>query len=152
MKLMGKFITGIFSLLLIAAAWAGTKEAPGQTVDSGSFAILVNGQRVATEKFNIQQAADYLHATVPMDSATALDEASSFAMAPGQAISYQIGRSQIMNFLAEARRQQGDKFSLRAFHDYLWLNGNVPIVLQRWEYLGMKNDLERVDALPQKSQ
>ena len=57
MKLMGKFITGIFSLLLIAAAWAGTKEAPGQTVDSGSFAILVNGQRVATEKFNIQQTA-----------------------------------------------------------------------------------------------
>jgi uncharacterized protein (DUF885 family) len=81
-----------------------------------------------------------------------LDEASSFAMAPGQAISYQVGKSQIMNFLAEARRQQGDKFSLRVFHDYLWLNGNVPISLQRWEYLGMKDDLERVDALPEKSQ
>jgi hypothetical protein len=34
----------------------------------------------------------------------------------------------------------------------LWLNGNVPISLQRWEYLGMKDDLERVDALPEKSQ
>ncbi|MGE5733747.1 MAG: DUF885 family protein [Acidobacteriota bacterium] len=108
--------------------------------------------KLALGEFNIQQAADYLHATVPMDSATALDEASSFAMAPGQAISYQIGKSQIMNFLAEARRQQGDKFSLRVFHDYLWLNGNVPISLQRWEYLGMKDDLERVDALPEKSQ
>ena len=108
--------------------------------------------KLALGEFNIQQAADYLHATVPMDSATALDEASSFAMAPGQAISYQVGKSQIMNFLAEARRQQGDKFSLRVFHDYLWLNGNVPISLQRWEYLGMKDDLERVDALPEKSQ
>jgi uncharacterized protein (DUF885 family) len=93
-----------------------------------------------------------LHATVPMDSATSLDEASSFATAPGQAISYQIGKSQIINFLAEARRQQGEEFSLRAFHDYLWLNGNVPFVLQRWEYLGRKDDVEHVDALPEKLQ
>ena len=30
--------------------------------------------------------------------------------------------------------QQGDKFNLRAFHDSLWKNGNVPIALQEWEY------------------
>jgi hypothetical protein len=29
-----------------------------------------------------------------------------------------------------------DKLNLRAFHDFLWKNGNVPIALQRWEYLG----------------
>ena len=32
--------------------------------------------------------------------------------------------------------QQGDEFNLRSFHDFLWKNGNVPIALQRWEYLG----------------
>ena len=26
--------------------------------------------------------------------------------------------------------------NLRAFHDFVWENGNVPIALQRWEYLG----------------
>jgi hypothetical protein len=31
--------------------------------------------------------------------------------------------------------QQGDKFNLRAFHDFLWKNGNAPIALQEWEYL-----------------
>jgi uncharacterized protein (DUF885 family) len=31
----------------------------------------------------------------------------------------------------------GDRFSLRSFHDRLWLNGNVPIALQRWETLGV---------------
>jgi uncharacterized protein (DUF885 family) len=41
-----------------------------------------------------------------------------------------------MKFLADARMQQGDKFNLRAFHDFVWKNGNVPIALQRWEYLG----------------
>jgi hypothetical protein len=31
----------------------------------------------------------------------------------------------------------GREFNLRAFHDYVWKNGNVPIALQRWEYLGV---------------
>jgi uncharacterized protein (DUF885 family) len=98
--------------------------------------------KLALGAFTIAQAADYLQKTVPMDSHTAHSEAAFFASSPGQAISYQIGKTQILRFLAEARRQQGDKFDLQAFHDFLWLNGNVPIALQRWEYLGLKDDLE----------
>ncbi len=98
--------------------------------------------KLALGEFTIAQAADYLQKTVPMDSHTAHAEAAFFASSPGQAISYQIGKTQILRFLAEARRQQGDKFDLQAFHDFLWLNGNVPIALQRWEYLGLKDDLE----------
>jgi uncharacterized protein (DUF885 family) len=44
-----------------------------------------------------------------------------------------------MKLLAEARMQQGEKFNLRAFHDFVWKNGNLPIALQRWEYLGDSN-------------
>jgi uncharacterized protein (DUF885 family) len=98
--------------------------------------------KLALGEFTIEQAAEYLQKTVPMDSHTAHAEAAFFASYPGQAISYQIGKTQILRFLAEARRQQGDKFDLQAFHDFLWLNGNVPIALQRWEYLGLKDDLE----------
>ena len=47
-----------------------------------------------------------------------------------------------MKFLADARRIQGDEFNLRAFHDYLWLNGNVPIALLRWEYLGLDDEIK----------
>lgn len=32
--------------------------------------------------------------------------------------------------------QEGDKFNLRAFHDFVWKNCNVTIALQRWEHLG----------------
>ena len=71
-----------------------------------------------------------------MDEQTARQEAIAFSTGPGQAITYQIGKLQIMKFLAEARMQQGDKFNLRTFHDFVWKNGNVPISLQRWEYLG----------------
>ena len=97
--------------------------------------------KLATGQFTIPQAAEYLAKTVPMDHQTALGEAVFFATGPGQAISYQIGKLQILAFLAEARLIQGEKFSLRKFHDFVWLNGNVPIALQRWEFLGSPGDL-----------
>ena len=103
--------------------------------------------RLALGDFTIEQAADYLARAVPMDRATALEEAVFFAFNPGQAITYQIGKLQILRFLADAKLDRGEDFSLREFHDYLILNGNVPIALQRWEYLGRDDDIMRLDAL-----
>jgi uncharacterized protein (DUF885 family) len=103
--------------------------------------------KLALGEFTIDQAADYLQRTVPMDSSTSHDEAAAFATTPGQAISYQIGKLQIYDFLARAQRQKRDSFSLRAFHDFLWQNGNVPIALQRWEYLGLQDELDAVDRM-----
>ena len=87
-------------------------------------------------KFTLDQAASYLQEKVPMDAQTARQEATAFATGPGQAITYQIGKLQITKFLAEARLQLGNRFDLRAFHDFVWKNGNVPIAVQKWEYLG----------------
>jgi uncharacterized protein (DUF885 family) len=101
--------------------------------------------KLALGSFTITQAADYLSQRVPMDKKTAEGEAALFATDPGQAISYQIGKSQILHFLADARLTQGSKFDLRAFHDFVWTNGNVPIALQRWEYLGEDEDLRALD-------
>ncbi len=92
--------------------------------------------KLALGEFTLEQAAKYLQEKVPMDADTARQEAIAFSTGPGQAITYQIGKLQIMKFLADARMQQGEKFNLRAFHDFVWKNGNVPIVLQQWEYLG----------------
>jgi uncharacterized protein (DUF885 family) len=92
--------------------------------------------KLALGEFTLEQAAKYLQEKVPMDEQTARQEAIAFSTGPGQAITYQIGKLQIMKFLAEARLQQSEKFNLRAFHDFVWKNGNVPVALQRWEYLG----------------
>ncbi len=96
--------------------------------------------KLALGQFTLEQAAKYLEEKVPMDSQTARQEAIAFSTGPGQAITYQIGKLQIIEFLAEARMKQGDKFNLRAFHDFVWKNGNVPIALQRWEFLGTPPD------------
>jgi uncharacterized protein (DUF885 family) len=92
--------------------------------------------KLALGEFTLEQAAKYLQEKVPMDEQTARQEAIAFCTSPGGAMTYQIGKLQILKFLADARMRQGDKFNLRAFHDFLWKNGNVPIALQEWEYLG----------------
>ena len=88
-------------------------------------------------------AAHELATRVPMDAGTAYEEASS----PGQAITYQVGKIQILGYLSDGRPMQGAEFNLRAFHDTLWLNGNVPIALQRWELLGRHDEIDALENL-----
>src|SRR5437773_1659694 len=99
--------------------------------------------KLALGEFTLEQAAKYLEEKVPMDPATARQEAIAFSTGPGQAITYQIGKLQITKFLADARMQQGEKFSLRAFYDFVWKNGNVPIALQRREFLDDASDVPK---------
>jgi uncharacterized protein (DUF885 family) len=104
--------------------------------------------KLALGEFTIAQAADYLARTVPMDRKTAEGEAASFSSAPGLAIDYEIGKLQIERLLADRRLQLGDKFNLHEFHDYVWSNGNVPLSLQRWELLGVDDDMRKIDESP----
>jgi uncharacterized protein (DUF885 family) len=97
--------------------------------------------KLALGLFTIDQATNYLQKVADLDEATARQEATFFASSPGQAITYQIGKLQIVKFLADAKRIQRDNFNLRAFHDYVWKNGNVPIALQRWELLGLTDEI-----------
>jgi hypothetical protein len=49
---------GVASVLLLASlAVAGDKKDSGQMVDSGSLGVFINGRRIATESFSIQQTA-----------------------------------------------------------------------------------------------
>ena len=61
MKFRTALVVGISCLLLVSMAVAGSdkdkdKEPATQNVDSGSLGIFMNGRRIATEKFSIQQS------------------------------------------------------------------------------------------------
>lgn len=103
--------------------------------------------KVALGTFTLEQAADFLQRNVPMGAESARTEAVEMSELPGQKISYQTGKLQIVQMMEEARLKQGEQFSLRKFHDYVWLNGNVPIALQRWEYLGMDDEVSKLGGL-----
>ncbi|MFE3453204.1 DUF885 family protein [Nonomuraea sp. NPDC059194] len=102
---------------------------------------------LALGDLTLDQAADVLAEAVPMDRATAWEEAVFFSGNPGQGLSYQIGKLQVLDLLATAMRRQGGAFDLGAFHDRLWLEGNVPLALQRWELLGLTDHVEEADRL-----
>jgi uncharacterized protein (DUF885 family) len=102
--------------------------------------------KLALGEFTLQQAQAYLQNTVPMDEGTARSEAFMFASTPGQAITYQIGKMDILKGLTMAKLQQGSAFSLQKYQDYVWLNGSVPFSLQRWELLGDKSDVPGIPA------
>ena len=103
--------------------------------------------KVSLGEFTLKQATDFLEHNVPMSAESAHQEVVEMGAWPGQKISYQTGKLQIVQMLSDARLKDGDKFSLRKFHDYVWLNGNVPIALQRWESLGIDDDVKKVDGV-----
>jgi mannose-6-phosphate isomerase-like protein (cupin superfamily) len=103
--------------------------------------------RLAVGDLDIDGAADFLRRVVPMDAETAQEEAAFFAACPGQALTYQIGKTQILRLFADTVRADATDFNLQRFHDRLWLEGNVPVALQRWELLDDDTDLRRIDRL-----
>jgi len=59
----------------------------------------------------------------------------NFAETPLHSSTYQVGKTRITSMLADVQRARGDAFDLQEFHDYLWLNSQVPIALVRSELL-----------------
>jgi uncharacterized protein (DUF885 family) len=102
--------------------------------------------QLALGGFTIAQAAEYLRTAAEVDARTARDEAAGFAATPGFAIGYAVGKLQINALLAAAARQQGPRFRLQEFHDFVWRNGNVPLSLQRYELLGDASEVKALDA------
>jgi len=96
---------------------------------------------LATGTLSVAEAAADLRSRVPMDGATAREEAAFFAETPGQALTYQIGKTQLIGLIADAVRVRGADLDLQRLHDQVWLNGNVPIALLRWELLGLTDEL-----------
>ena len=103
--------------------------------------------KVATGVLTPEQAVAFMHRNVPMAEDDARTEVAEMGEAPGQKISYETGKLQIIQMMQDARLKQGAQFSVRSFHDFVWLNGNVPIALQRWEYLGIDDEIRKLDPL-----
>ena len=79
MKRKSVLIAAACSLLFMsvsAIAASKEKEPVGQTVDSGSFGVFMNGRRVATETFSVQQSSGGSVATSQFKTEAGVDPAS----------------------------------------------------------------------------
>jgi uncharacterized protein (DUF885 family) len=91
---------------------------------------------LATGEMTLPQAIAYFEKNAGIDYDTARGEATRFAMGPGQAIDYQIGKTQIETLQTLVSNRDGASFNQRSFHDRLLSYGTVPYSTIRYEWLG----------------
>ena len=91
---------------------------------------------LATGTMSLPAAIAYFRKNADIDEDTARGEATRFAMGPGQAIDYLVGKTQIETLLGSVRDNEGPGFTLRRFHDRLLSYGTVPYSTIRYQWLG----------------
>jgi uncharacterized protein (DUF885 family) len=91
---------------------------------------------LATGTMTLPQAIAYFQKNAGIDYVTARGEATRFAMGPGQAIDYVVGKSQIETLIGLVQDREGAAFEQRRFHDRLLSYGTVPYSTIRYEWLG----------------
>ena len=97
------------------------------TMDSMRACRLVVDTGLHALGWSRQQAIDYMVANSPMSVSNVTNEVNRYAVWPGQACGYMIGRLEILRIRAEARDRQGDSFDIREFHDAVLDSGSLPL-------------------------
>lgn len=98
-----------------------------------------------TRQMDVEQVIDYWLPRVPfLDRNVARVDAEIYLRRPpGYGIGYTIGSLQMQRLLADCKRQQGDNFDLKAFHDTLMTSGRLPLSLLRWEMTGLDDEVKQ---------
>jgi len=74
-----------------------------------------------------QQMVDWFHAHSSDDEPDVQAETDRYIVMPGQALSYKLGQLKILELRAKAKKELGDKFDIRAFHDEILDGGALPL-------------------------
>jgi uncharacterized protein (DUF885 family) len=79
-----------------------------------------------------QKAIDYMTENSPMRVSQIVPEIDRYAVTPGQALAYMIGRLEIQRMRREAEEALGERFAIKGFHDAVLGSGLMPLpVLDR---------------------
>jgi uncharacterized protein (DUF885 family) len=107
---------------LLGAVSASLARAARLVVDTGLHALGWSRQR----------ALEFCIAHVPMPEAFLANEVDRYIVYPAQAVTYLIGKREMIRLRGEAERRLGSRFALPGFHAAVLDSGSVPLrVLQR---------------------
>ncbi len=79
------------------------------------------------KRWSREQAIDYMVDVTGDQRESVTTEVERYAVWPGQATAYMVGRETINRLRSEAKTQLGDQFDLRGFHDAVLTNAAVPL-------------------------
>ena len=95
---------------------------------------LVVDTGIHYKKWSRTQAAEYKKENLGWASYGEIDR---YSVWPGQACAYKIGELKILELREKAKKELGDDFDLKEFHDVILQNGAVPLdlleeVVDKW--------------------
>jgi uncharacterized protein (DUF885 family) len=112
---------------LLGAVTASLMRAARLVIDTGLHAL----------GWSRQQALDFFVAHVPMPESFLANEIDRYLVLPGQALTYLIGKRELLRLRDDARRRLGSYFTPPAFHAAVLDDGSLPMPvleakIQRW--------------------
>lgn len=90
---------------------------------------LVVDTGIHSKQWTREQAIQYMYDNTGMLQTDVKSEIERYFVAPGQALGYKVGMLKILQLREKARKELGDKFDLRKFHNEVLTHGALPLVL-----------------------
>ncbi|SFK86770.1 Uncharacterized conserved protein, DUF885 familyt [Amycolatopsis sacchari] len=97
------------------------------TMDSMRAGRLVVDTGLHAKGWSREQGVAFLREHTPMPQVEIDNEVDRYLAYPGQALSYMVGRLEILRIREQAKRALGDRFDIRAFHDVVLGGGALPM-------------------------
>ncbi|MQA61999.1 MAG: DUF885 family protein [Actinophytocola sp.] len=99
------------------------------SMDSMRAGRLVVDTGLHAKGWSTQRAVDYLRANTPMPLVEIDSEVDRYIAYPGQALSYMVGRLELLRLRSAAERELGAAFDIREFHDLVLGSGSLPLAV-----------------------
>jgi uncharacterized protein (DUF885 family) len=97
------------------------------TTEAWRAVRLVTDTGLHHKKWTREQAMQFFRENTLLSERDIQKEVERYICWPGQATSYKIGELKIMALRAKARKELGDRFDIRAFHDAVLRDGALPL-------------------------
>ena len=88
---------------------------------------LVVDTGIHSKKWTRDEAIDYYVENSPNAESDAIKMVERHIVMPGQATAYKIGMNKIVELREYAKKELGDDFDIREFHDVVLTNGSLPL-------------------------
>lgn len=90
---------------------------------------LVVDTGIHSKKWTRQQGLDYYKQNTPAAESACVKMVERHIVMPGQATAYKIGMNKILELREKAKKELGEDFDIREFHDVVLTSGALPLTI-----------------------
>lgn len=109
-------------------------------------ARTIGDVKMQRNEMTVGQAMEFWKEWTPYldDNVARVDAGIYIRRPPGYGMTYTIGAMQLQKLLVDRRRQLGEAFSIKDYHDYLMNTGRLPVSLLRYDLTGYDDEVRKL--------